>query len=203
MSCTITNRNYVAQESMALVRNPFQFRLSPLKPVNDVIDEKKSDEEDQVDDEKKLINESSIDKDEIDEPDKIDKEGNESDKIDKKKEESDEIGAKKDESNKIDAKKDESNKIDEKKNETTQPNESTLNNDQTSDNESDDEIDDFKKGVRIDVLCKEDFYLCYYWGVKIDQFHNFMRLNSKNFKERMFDGSLFENAYLEMCEPKL
>lgn len=67
----------------------------------------------------------------------------------------------------------------------------------------DDDDNDFKKGIKIDVFCKEDFYLCYYWGVNIDQFHNFMRLNTKSFNDRIFDGTLFEQAYLEKNDPEL
>lgn len=81
--------------------------------------------------------------------------------------------------------------------EESQPTASTSKQEPTAD------VSDFRKGIKIDVFCKTNFYLCYYWGVNIDQFHNFMRLNSQSFNDRLLDGSLFDQAYLERNTPKL
>lgn len=95
----------------------------------------------------------------------------------------------------------EDEKINEKANEKA--NEKTNEEPKASTSQSDNEIDYFKKGVKIDIFCKIDFYLCYFWGVNIDQFHNFMRLNSQSFYDRLLDGSMFEQNFVEKNEPKL
>lgn len=174
MSCTVTTRNIVAQECMALTKNPFQFRISPLRresgnegqlndEVDKVVDDDSSEnvssenvvEEQEAVDEEKSTNESSIN---------------------------------------------EAKKVNATNEPTTSANQTAQSNDQSTNSE---EVNDFKKGLKIDVLCKEDYYLCYFWGLNIDQFHNFMRLNSQSFKERLFDGTLFDQAFLEKSEPEL
>jgi len=166
MSCTLATRNFVAQECMALTKNPFQFRLSLLK----------HDQVNKTDNDQSVNDDDEVDKDVA--GDSIKEKSNE--ELEKTK-------------NNL---KGDDKKVDELK----QDNEGEIN--QTTEDELNEQLDNFKKGIRVDVLCKENYHLCYFWGVNIDQFHNFMRLNCKSFSERLFDGSLFDHAYLEKSEPK-
>lgn len=155
--------HYVAQECMALTKNPFQFRLTPF--------DKQQDSESNSDAEETAL-EDEVDKAEL----------------------SKESVSREASVNKSDGDKSASSREAVKESEC-QPS--------TSKEPDLDEDSDFKKGIKIDVFCKENFYLCYFWGVNIDQFHNFMRLNSQSFNDRLLDGTLFDQAYLERNTPKL
>lgn len=162
--------HYVAQEAMALTKNPFQFRLTPPGKQQD--SESNSDAED-----------GSVNEENGTEP-------SEDASIDESDGDKRAAGSSKAEAAKVDQEK--------SKPSTSQPTPSTSKQEPTADDDS-----DFRKGIKIDVFCKENFYLSYFWGVNIDQFHNFMRLNSQSFNDRLLDGSLFDQAYLERNTPKL
>lgn len=163
--------HYVAQETMALTKNPFQFRLTP--PGRQQNSESSSDAE-----------ENQTFDDEVDEGE-----------LNKKSAASDEQVSAND-GDKRAAANGETDEIKETKKDECKP--STSREEPPADDQS-----DFRRGIKIDVFCKSNFYLCYFWGVNIDQFHNFMRLNSQSFNDRLIDGTLFDQAYLERNTPKL